>query len=195
MKELINEYKLWVKENQNFIEHIKTHDSSLYTRIMPIYEVLNFLYGEYLKDQKNIDKEIHKIFQVGFEYLHSQIFTSKVYLEKTFDNDFHNFLEYNSIIGYLLYIEDLRYELKEHNLSSDNQIINDLVIYLENLMTNKDDIPENINLYVDTEVHKLIDGSLDFHSIIDIFVEIAETLGIDLYYETDYIIGKELKNE
>ncbi|MCK4552379.1 MAG: hypothetical protein KAU02_05615 [Tenericutes bacterium] len=195
MKELINEYKLWVKENQKFIEHLKNHDSSLYTRIMPIYEVLNFLYGEYLQNPKNITKEIYKIFQVGFEYLHTQIFTSKVYLEKTFNNDFHKFLEYNSIIGYLLYIEDLRYELKEHNLSSDDQLINDLVIYLENLMTNKDDIPENTNLYVDREVHKMIDGSLDFHSIIDIFVDIAETLEIDLFNETDYIIGKELKNE
>jgi len=192
MKELINEYKLWVKENQDFIEQLKNHDSSLYTRIMPIYEVLNFLYGEYVDNSENMDSEIFKIFQVGFEYLHSQIFVSKVYLEQTFDNDFHKFIEYNSIIGYLLYIEDLRYELKEHNLSSDNEIINNLVIYLENFITNKDDIPDNINLYVDTEVHKLIDGSLNFHSIIDIFVEIAETLGIDLYYETDYIIGKEL---
>ena len=195
MKELINEYKLWVKENQDFIEQLKNHDSSLYTRIMPIYEVLNFLYGEYVDNSENMDSEIFKIFQVGFEYLHSQIFVSKVYLEQTFDNDFHKFIEYNSIIGYLLYIEDLRYELKEHNLSSDNEIINNLVIYLENFITNKDDIPDNINLYVDTEVHKLIDGSLNFHSIIDIFVEIAETLGIDLYYETDYIIGKELENE
>ena len=62
-------------------------------------------------------------------------------------------------------------------------------------MISKEDIPENINLYVDTEVHKLIDSSLDFHSIIDIFVEIAETLNINLFNETDYIIGKELKNE
>ena len=123
MKELINEYKLWIKENQKFIEHLKKHDSSLYTRFMPIYEVLNFLFDKYQEDPKYIDKEIYKIFQVGFEYLHSQVFTSKIYLEQTFSSDFHKFLEYNNIIGYLLYIEDLRYELKEHDLSSDNKIL------------------------------------------------------------------------
>jgi len=79
---------------------------------------------------------------------------------------------------------------KENTLKETENVMRyfDAVFVAEN-------IPENINLYVDTEVHKLIDSSLDFHSIIDIFVEIAETLNINLFNETDYIIGKELKNE
>ena len=101
-------------------------------------------------------------------------------------------MHYDRVIGYLLYIEDLRYELEEHNQKSNTVAINKLVDYLEKLMINEEEIPDTLNLYVDAEVNKLFDKSLDFHSIIDIFVEIAETLGIDLYYESEYVIGKDI---
>ena len=101
-------------------------------------------------------------------------------------------MEYDQVIGYLLYIEDLRYELEEHELESNTQLLNKLVDYLEDLMMNKEDIPEALNLYVDNEVSKLFDRTVEFHSIIDIFVEIAETLEIDLYYESEYVIGKDI---
>ncbi|XFA98341.1 hypothetical protein ACAG96_05610 [Candidatus Izemoplasma sp. B36] len=192
MNELIKEYKSWINENQNFIIHLKNHDSALYTRFMPVYMVLNFLYEEYSNNQDEFTEDLFKIFQVGFEFIYSQIFTCKIYLEKTFNNDFHQFIEYDKVIGYLLYVEDLRYELKEHDQDADENIVNNLVRYLEDLMINKEEIPETLNLYVDAEIHKVIEGSIDFNNIIDIFVEIAETLGIDLYYETDYLVGKDI---
>lgn len=192
MNELLNEYKSWIKENQKFINHLKSHDSSLYTRFMPVYEVLNFLYETYIKNPQEFTDDLLKIFQVGYEFLHTQIFTCNIYLEKTFNNSFHDFLEYDRVIGYLLYVEDLRYELKEKDKKIDNKIIDNLVKYLEDLMVNKEDVPNTLNLYVDAEVHRIVDGSIDFHSIIDIFVEIAETLGIDLYFETDFMVGKDI---
>ena len=192
MNELAKEYQSWLKENQNFILHLRSHDSSLYTRLMPIYEVLNHLLFEFEEESQDITEDVIKIFQVGMEYLHSQVYTCKLYLENTFKNDFHHFMEYDRVIGYLLYIEDLRYELEEHQLESDTTELNKLVDYLENLMNNKEEIPDSLNLYVDAKVSKLLDKTLDFHSIIDIFVEIAETLGIDLYYESEYMIGKDI---
>lgn len=192
MNELAKEYQSWLKENQNFILHLRSHDSSLYTRFMPIYEVLNHLLFEFEEESQDITEDIVKIFHVGMEYLHSQVYTCKLYLENTFKNDFHHFMEYDRVIGYLLYIEDLRYELEEHNLENNSKVLDELVDYLEGLMNNKEDIPDTLNLYVDSEISKLLDKTLDFHSIIDIFVEIAETLGIDLYYESEYVIGKDI---
>ena len=73
MNIIIKEYKQWLKENQNFIINLREHDSSLYTRVSPIYEVLNHLKNKYETDNESFDTEIYKIFQVGIEYLHSQI--------------------------------------------------------------------------------------------------------------------------
>lgn len=192
MNKLVNEYNSWLKENKNFIVHLQNHDSALFTRILPIYEVLNFLSSEYTDNGLEFNEDIMKIFQIGLEYLHSQIFTCKLYLDKSFHKNFHDFIEYDRVVGYLLYIEDLRYELKEKNLKFNTKLMDQLSAYLEDLMDKKSEIPMNLNLYVDSEVHKLVNRTVEFHSIIDIFVEIAETLGIDLYYETDYIIGKDV---
>ena len=193
MEYIVKEYNSWLKENQKFILHLKKHDSSLYSRIMPLYEVLNFLSNESEENGLEFNEDITKIYQVGLEYIHSQIDVCKIYLEKVFKNDIYKFLGYDRIVGYILYLEDLKYEIKESNLKLDDKKINKLTDYLENIMDSKQAIPDNINLYIDSEVHKIIDVSkLNFHSIIDIFVEIAETLGMDLYSETEFIIGEDI---
>ncbi len=193
MKRIIREYNQWLKDNQHFILHLRGHDSSLYTRVSPIYEVLNHFKEEYEDGILESDEDVMKIFQVGLEYLHSQVETCRIYLENTFHQDFHHFLEYEQIIGYLLYIEDLRYELEENEVSYDKHTMDQLIDFLEDLMADKAEIPENINLYVDSEIHKIADFSKwNFQSIIDIFVQIAETVGIELYIESDYVVGKDI---
>lgn len=193
MDDIIREYNLWLKDNQHFILHLRNHDSSLYTRISPVYEVLNHIKEEYGDNNPDLDNDIWKIFQVGLEYLHSQIDTCKLYLENTFKNDFHVFLEYDHVVGYLLYLEDLRYELEENQIAYNKRVMDNLVEFLEEIMTDKGEVSENLNLYVDSEVHKIADmTNLDFQSIIDIFVQIAETLGIELFIENDYVVGKDI---
>ncbi len=189
MEFLIREYKSWLSEKQAFIDHLKSHDSTLYARIMPVYEVLNYLSDE-LKDQMNED--LQKIMQVGFEYLYTQIDTCQLYLDKIFNQDFHVFLDYDRIIAYILYLEDLRYELHEHQIEGHEIVIDRLTKELEEMMETRSDIPESINLYLDNEINQIIDKDISFHSIIDIFVEIAETLGIELYLESDYVVGKDV---
>ncbi len=193
MEELIKEYNLWLKENQHFILHLKEHESTLFTRLSPIYVVLNYFTEEIQNKRLVLDEDIYKIFQVGFEYLHSQIYTCKLYLENTFKNNFHDFLNYDNIIGYILYLEDLRYEVLESGVDFDESLYNKSVNKLEEIMNKAQKTPENINLLIDSEVHNMVDtDKWDFHSIIDIFVEIAETLEIELYTETDYVIGKDI---
>ncbi|HPJ23787.1 MAG TPA: hypothetical protein PK113_02640 [Bacillota bacterium] len=193
MEKIIKEYNQWLKDNQHFILHLRDHDSTLYTRISPVYEVLNFLAEETDNNGLDFNEDINKIFQIGLEYLHSQIQTCKLYFENTFKNDFHTFIDYDVIISYILYLEDLRYEMIENKINYKKASFDKLVSYLEDLMTNKKIVPENINLYVDSEVHKIVDtDDWNFQSIIDIFVQIAETLGIELYIENEYIIGKDV---
>lgn len=193
MENIVKEYNQWLKENQNFILHLKKHDSSLYSRVAPIYEVLNFLSVESTENGIELTEDLLKIYQVGFEYLHSQVSTCKLYLDKEFGHNLHNFIEYDRVVGYILYLEDLRYELEENNLEVNEKTLNDLMDYLERILVKKEGVPDNAQLYVDSEVHKIADvDHFNFSSIIDIFVEIAETLGIDIYSEEEYVLGKEI---
>lgn len=193
MDKIVREYNQWLKENQNFLLHLRGHDSSLYTRLAPMYEVLSHLADENENNGLDFDDDLYKIFEIGFEYLHQQLDTCKLYLENTFKQDFHHFLEYDKVVGYLLYLEDLKYEMIENKVEFKKVNLDRLVSYLETLMNEKKEVPDNLNLYVDSEVHKVVDvNDWEFRSIIDIFVEIAETLGIELYIEDDYILGKDI---
>lgn len=192
MIKMFKDYQGWLLDNKDFYNHLKNHDSSLYYRFQPVYEVLYYLYESNKKLDK-LDEDIDKIFQVGFEFLHMQFFTCKLLLEKTFNNDFHAFLVYDQVIGYNLFLEDLKYELIEKSVKYKESELNKLNDYLEDIIENKSVIPDNLNLYVDSKVYKII-GKETYHftGIIDIFVEIADTLGLDFEEEKDILLGDEI---
>lgn len=193
MERLLKEYNGWLADHKNFYEHLQSHQSALYLRFQPVYDVMLFLYNEYKDHVNDMSEDIEKIFQIGLEYIHMQFFTAEVYLEKTFNNDFHNFLEYDRVISYLLFLEDLKYELIEKSIDYDQEELEKLNDYLDEIIEERQTIPENLNLFVDSKVFKIINAD-DYHftGIIDIFVEIADALGLSFDEENDVIIGEDL---
>ncbi len=192
MEKLLKEYQGWLTDNKDFYQHLKSHDSALYHRFQPVYDVLNYLFEEH-KDEATMNEDIEKIFQVGLEYLNMQFFTCKLYYEKTFNKDFHEFLDYDKVISYALFIEDLKYELVEKHIDYDEDELGKLSDYLLDIIEGKKTIPDNINLYIDSKVYKIIlSEEYHFNGIIDIFVEIGDALGLSFDEEKEYIIGDEL---
>ncbi|MFP4478564.1 MAG: hypothetical protein ACLFPM_03905 [Candidatus Izemoplasmatales bacterium] len=192
MVKLLKEYQSWYSENREFFEGLKSHESVLYTRLYPIYDVLYYLYEENKKCD-SLDEDLEKIIQVGLEYLHQQLFTCKLYYEKFFNKDFHAFLEYDRVINYLLFLDDLKYELNEKKIDYDKDGLEDIIEYLESMISEKKDVPDNLNAYIDSKISDIIKlDSYEFHSIIDIFVEIGDTLGINFDNEEDIVIGEDI---
>ncbi len=192
MVERLKEYQSWYLENKDFYDHLVSHGSVLHTRFYPVYDVLLYLYNQY-KDLDTLDEDIDKIMQVGLEYIFQQFFTCKIYLEKYFNANFHEFLKYDQIINYLLFIDDLRYELVEQKVNFNEKELDQLIDELESIVSEKKELPENINMYIDSKISDIV--STDryyFHSIIDIFVEIGQTLGLDFDDEEDIVIGKDI---
>ena len=192
MNARLKAYQSWYIENKAFFEALKSHDSVLYTRLYPVYEVLNHLYDMHQEDEY-LDEDIDKIIQVGLEFIHQQIFTCKTYYTQFFNEDFHAFMKYDQVINYLLFIEDLKYELVEQGIEYNHQEMDDVVEELEAMIQNKKDVPPSLNLYVDRRISDIVSIDEDyFHSIIDIFVDIANTLGITFENEDDVVIGEDI---
>ncbi|HQN74549.1 MAG TPA: hypothetical protein PK160_00750 [Bacillota bacterium] len=191
MEKLLKEYQGWLTDNKNFYEHLKSHESALFVRFQPVYDVLLVLFQEYKDHPDQGNEDIEKIFQVGLEYLNMQFFNCKMYLKKTFDNNFHHFLEYDQVISYSLFLEDLKYELVEKSVSYDEKAMESISDFLDDIIENKKEIPDNLGLYVDGKIHQMIDVD-DYHftGIIDIFVEIADALGISFDDEQDITIER-----
>jgi len=92
-----------------------------------------------------------------------------------------------------LYVEDVRYELKEKNIEYDERIADELLDRLENILVTRKMPEEDLGLYVDDRVNALIgDHDREMYGIIDIFNDVAETLGLYLYEDDDIVIGKDI---
>lgn len=192
MNERLKAYQSWYIENNDFFDHLKSHDSVLYTRLVPVYDVLFFLYNENLNEDY-LDEDIDKIMQVGLEFIHQLIFTCKTYFKQYFGGDFHAFLEYDQVINYLLFIEDLKYELIEQDIEYNEVRMDDIIEELESILSEKKEVPENLNLYVDSRISDIVSLHNEyFNSIIDIFVEIGNTLGLEFDQDEDYIVGEDI---
>jgi hypothetical protein len=192
MESLFSEYESWKKENEALYEELHEHDTLLFDRFYPVYEVMSQIDRQVTGGSLELDESLKKIFDVGFAFLHDQFETVKMYLETNFKNDLHAFLEYEAIVNDLLFIEDVRYEMQEKNLDYDNEMIEDLLDELEAIIDERKPVESNLGLYIDGKLSQILgERKMDFYGIIDIFSDVAETLGIYLYEDEDIVIGKD----
>jgi hypothetical protein len=196
MERIIREFIAWNKENVSFYQELKEHDSLLYTRFQPVYEVLSHLTKALSDQSMAFSVDLEKIMMVGLEFLHDQFSSCKLYLDTYFSGDFHHFLDYEKIVNALLLLEDIRYELIERTQEGPLDSIDLLAEELETMLEKKAPVPDSFNLYIDDVLHQALGDKLqDFVGIIDIFVSIADTLDLDLVDTSEIVIGKEIKGE
>ncbi len=191
---VLKDYVNWKMENVEILERLKSNDSMIYDRLEPVYKVLNKIYDQAV-DDKELSEDLRTIFQVGLNYLHTQFEVIRIYYEKLFDSDCVTFEEYSPLMGYLLFISDLRADLEEYEEDGlDFSDLNDVETLIENMIAEKDNsftyAADRLNKAVSDIVNQL---DYEYVSIVDIFVEIAENLDVELStHKEPFIIGEEV---
>lgn len=189
---LLKDFAAWKMENDQMFHMFQENENVIYERLEPVYKVVDHLYSQ-VCEGKELDEDTETIFQVGFTYLHSQFEVIKIYYETLFQSVCDDFIDYSEMLLYLLYIFDIKNDLENHGYKSEIDELNDLEANIENMIIErrKDDvfIKTQMNVVLE-EIFKDVD--YEYVSIIDIYVEIAETLGIFLYEEEELVIGKEI---
>ena len=187
------EYGAWSKEHKKLLDELQSHQTTLYDRLYPVIKVLDQLTLPNPTDVPHEEEDIIKIFQVGLEFLQDQIQSIEIYFEKVFHQDFHEMLPYETFINYMLYLEDVRYEVSEQGMTQYFDELDELLDEVSEFIEQKKPLPEAYGLYLDERIKSILGDSFEtFYSIVDIFLDIADTLGIDLYEAVDYTIGKDL---
>ncbi len=189
---ILKDFVNWKLDNVEVLEQFKHHGSFIYDRLEPVYSVLNYIYDEVV-ESNNINEEYETIFQVGLNYLHAQFEVIRIYYEKLFNSDCERFESYTPLVGYLLFISDLRADLEEIEDEIDFSELNEVETLLENMIAEQRDEFEYAANRLNQATHNIV-KNLDFHyvGIVDIFTEIAETLGINTIEEETFVIGKDI---
>jgi hypothetical protein len=189
---IYRDFASWKIENHEVIETFHKNESIIYDRLEPIYSVLNHIY-DLLVEEKEIDDDLDTIFQAGFSYLHSQFEIIRIYFETLFQSHCDDFVNYSEMVLYLLYIYDIRTDMENNDINSDISELNELETCIENMIMERradfDYIKDQMN-----ETLKIVFSKMDYDyvSIVDIFVEIAENLGIFIYEDNELVLGTDI---
>lgn len=186
------DYASWKLENQEMLELFKTNNNVIYDRFEPIYVVLEYIY-DLVVNGETIDEDLEIIFESGFNYLNNEFEVIKIYYDTLFQKNCDDFIEYSELVLYLIYLLDFRSDLENNGVDSNLEELNELETMIENMvMERKKDlmyVSEKMNTTLN-KINEVID--YEYISIVDIFVEIAENLGIFLYEEDEFLVGEEI---
>lgn len=191
-KLIFKDYASWRIDNQETIEQFKHNSNVVYDRFEPVYVVLNHIYDMVVEGEE-LDEDLEVIFESGFGYLSNQFEIIKIYYDTLFQQSCDDFKNYADVLLYLIYISDLRLDLENNDIDIDMTELDDLETSIENfIMERQTDfafLADRMNKIM-SEIFKQLD--YEYVSIIDIFVEIAENLGIFLYEDSEYVVGREV---
>ncbi len=189
---MYKDYAAWILENKEILDKFQKNNSVIYERLEPVYEVLNHIY-HLVCEHEEMDQDYNTIFEIGFNYLSQEFDVIKIYFETLFQSNCDDFVNYSQMLLYLIYIYDIRADLENHGIDSDYEQLNELETLIENMIMERRDDYLYISAQMDDTLEKLFSQiNYEYVSIIDIYVEIAETMGIFLYEDEEIVLGEEI---
>lgn len=170
----IEDYKWFLKENEEIIDEFREHTTMTYDLFHPIILVLNHFIDHVMHLDGTEDKDVDKLFSEGFSFLYNALDNIKTIIRDNFDDDIEEAIKYDSNIYELLRIDELDtiYEGRNELIS---QILDQLFLTIENRELMNSITSEKIEEVIEKEYNDLEDLSTP-----DRFIEIADILGIDL---------------
>lgn len=189
---ILKDYASWKIENHVILDTFRNNNNMIYERLEPVYLVLEHIY-DLACEQQELDEDLETIFNIGFNYMHSQFSVIKIYFESLFQSNCEDFEDYHEMLLFLMYIFDVRTDLENHAINSDLESLNNAETYIENMiMERRKDFDFVRNMM--NEALKDVFDQIDYEyvSIIDIYVEIAENLGIFVFENDEIVLGKDI---
>jgi hypothetical protein len=189
---ILKDYASWKLENHATLELFKENNNIVYQRLEPVFVVLEHIY-ELACETELIDEDMSTIFEIGFNYIHDQFNVIKIYFENLFQSNCEDFEHYAEMLLFLTYIFDVRTDLENNGVDSDVEELNEIETYIENMIMERREDYEYVRVRLNEALNKVFETiDYEYVSIVDIYVEIAENLGIYIYEDEDLVIGNDL---
>ncbi len=174
---MINDYKNWFAKKQEFLHHLYHHNSLIMHRIINVIITLDYISN---LDESELNEDYDVIFEEGYKYLFSTIGEVEIYLTKYFDDNLHKFLDYEELINYTLYLNELKTTLLEQgdlNEETNNEISN-IQKEIDDILISKDPFTQDkINEY-DARILSTFESKTHHLTVPEVYDRIAEELHI-----------------
>jgi hypothetical protein len=175
-----HDYANFKMEHHDLLKYLIENNSDLIIRFKHVIEVIDYLY-EKLIDDVTYTEEEDQIFQTGFYYIAANIEETAKLLNKTYQGDIKALEERSKEVNLLLSTIDFQNEL----LSVDNydqqdmDFLTDFEKELIKKLENKEIIEDKLFKTLDEKTLEIFQKlEIEYYPIDDIFLDIADELGI-----------------
>lgn len=174
---MINDYKNWFQKKQEFMHHLYHHDSVIMHRIINVLITLDYISN---LPEAELNEDYDVIFEEGYKYLFNTIGEVEIYLNKYFDNNFHKFLDYEELINYTLYLNELKTTLLEQGeLNEDtNKEISNMQSEIDVILVHKYPYSHELLDEFDARLLSTFESSPHHLTVPEVYDRIAEELQI-----------------
>lgn len=174
---MVKDYKNWFNTKHDLIHHFMHHNSMIFNRVENVLKTLNFIAN--LKEEE-LNEDYSIIFDCGYGYIYQVVSEVELLLDKYFDNNMHSFLNYEPIINYSLYLNDLKEALIEDESFSErlNEEINQINTNIEKLISEKRPFVLKVLDDYDSRILALINPNKTILTTPEVYDRIYEELQI-----------------
>ena len=174
---MVNDFKSWVKENEELINFLKENDSLIMARYNDIMMVLSYL----SKKEENLDADLSVIYDFGFSYIYDRFDYIKEFIKTYFDGDRVEFLKYEQLINYYIYLEDLHDVIEEREMDVAlyqkrlDAIAKEIIEVIKERIEFNDQLVDKFNMMLDSA----FPSKADLSTTPEVFSQILDELIIE----------------
>ena len=177
---IYHEYARWKLEKSELIQSLKASSSNLIIRFNHVIDVVDFLYDKMVETLSYEEEELN-IFKTGFYYIAEQIEELENILRDYYQDDLEALELRAKDVNLLLSTIEFQNELMGVD-AFDETDLNKLIAFEKNVLNkikDKEQVPESMFKELDEMTLEMFSKlEVEFFSINDIFLEIADELGI-----------------
>lgn len=172
-----NDFNSWLKENKDFLSHLSSHNSILYDSLNDVIKVL-----DYINNGKEVPKEIEAdlFFDIGYAYINTVLNDLKTYLKEYFHNDLHLLLEFEPLIYFSFYLDEIKLLIiDEDKYTKPIKDEFDVILNtIEDIISNKQQYSDDLIHDFNARINAIIPKDINYITIPEIFFRTAEELNI-----------------
>jgi len=175
-----HEYASWKLDKHEFLQTLIAQESSLMLRFQHVFNVVDHLYTKMVDSLSYTEDELN-IFQTGFYYLADQIDEIETILKKFFKEDLNALEKQVKEVNLLLSTIEFQQEILglDEFQQEDLDKLMDFEKQLVDKISNQEPIPIHMFKDLDELTYNMFKRlNVDFYPIDDIYLEIADELGI-----------------
>jgi len=169
-----DDYINFLLENNLLIERLKNESTLTYDLLEPIIEVMNFISDHDFEIDGESKNDCEDIFQIGFQFLYQEIENVKRILEENFEDEIDDLIEFDQNLYLYIKLDDI-----DSLLNESNEVISNLLETIQQTFEYRKIIDDNASNMIEEEIEKA-QASLDEPMTSDMFMDFADTLGIEL---------------